>query len=86
MTSEYTTRVSGDTSKWGLSASRQQCGDVEGASVSWNSDQGAGPARAYPAISIRLLLVELQFDRRFVAPSTVKLILALAPQSDLRMS
>ena len=59
MASEYTTRVSGDTSKWGLSASRQQCGDVEGASVSWNSDQGAGPARAYPAISIMILLVEL---------------------------
>jgi hypothetical protein len=41
-------------------ASWQQCGVVEGASVSWNSDQGAGPARAYPAISIRLILVELE--------------------------
>jgi hypothetical protein len=28
------------TSKWRLSASWQQCGDVEGASVSWNSGRG----------------------------------------------
>jgi hypothetical protein len=42
------------TSKRRLSANGQQCGGVEGASISRNSNQDAGPARACPR----------SFDRR----------------------